>query len=92
MNIIETLVKSIRANDKFYSPCTYLTAWDKWCIAYVNIFDKTDKLCSVCVEPENDPVEIENTIGTMNDRVGNARSLDDAAKMIKDYVEKNYLS
>jgi len=91
MNIIETLEKSISANDKFYSPCIYPTAWDKWCIAYVNMFDKTDKLCSVCVEPENDPVEIEDTIGMLNDHVGNARSLDDAVKMIKDYVEKNYL-
>lgn len=91
MNIIGTLVKNIRANDEIYSPCIYITAWDKWCIAYVNVLDKTDKLCSVCVEPENNPIEIENTIGTINDHVGNARSLDDATKMIKDYVEKNYL-
>lgn len=90
MNKIETLKKNVFLNNKLYCPKVYLTAWDKWCISYINVVDNFDKLCSVCVEPENEPRKIEDTINYgLNSYIGNARTLDDAVDMIKKYINKH---
>ena len=91
MNIIETLPKTFEHNGVMYTLSMHVTAFDKLCICYREMFGERKILCSVCVEPNNDPIKIENTIGTINEYVGNARSLDDAAKMLKDYVNKTYI-
>lgn len=89
MNKVETLVKQITVLDKFYIPYVYLTGWGRWCVAYVNITDFHDKLCSVVVEPENEPVDIMDVpIDSMNAGIGNARTLDDAVDMIHKYIKK----
>ena len=87
MNKVETLVKQVELNGKTYAPRVYVTAFDNWCVAYTNIFDKKDDLCSVCVEPENEPTKIEDTVDCwLNEYIGNARTLDDAVEMIKEYI------
>lgn len=89
MNKIETLKKNVWVDNQLYSPKVYLTAWDKWCISYINVVDHSDKLCSVCVEPENKPIKIEDTIGcSLNEYIGNACTLDDAVDMINKYISK----
>lgn len=90
MNKIETLVKNVIANGKLFSPRVFLTAWDKWCVSYTDVLDRKNNLCSVTVEPENEPIKIEDTIGCMNEYVGNAKSLDDAVDMIDEYIRSNY--
>ena len=88
MNKLETLAKEIAVIDKVYVPQVYLTAWRRWCIAYVNIIDPHDRLCSVVVESENEPIEIEESINyLMNAGVGNARNIDDAIDMINNYIK-----
>ena len=62
MNKVELLPKNLKINDKWYQPRLYITAFGKWCIAYKNMGDLNDHLCSVCVEPENEPRKIEDTI------------------------------
>jgi hypothetical protein len=95
MNIIETLPKTFDSNGIPYTLCMHVTAFGKLCIYYREMIPHNDGsrkiLCSVCVEPENEPVKIEDTIGTFNDYVGNARTLDDAAEMLKTYVETVYI-
>lgn len=91
MNKVETLAKEITVRGKVYIPQVYLTAWAKWCVAYVNITNSRDKLCSVVVEPENKPVDIIDVpTDSMNTGIGNARSLDDAIDMIHKYIKKIY--
>lgn len=90
MNKIENLVKSVVVNNKHYAPQIYLTAWNKWCISYRNVSNLHDYLCSVCVEPENQPRNIEDTIGYLNEYIGNTRNIDDAVDMITNYINKNY--
>lgn len=96
MNIIETLPKAIRHNDILYVLSVYVTAWNNLCVCYKEAFkheghDFQEILVSVCVEPDNEPRTIESTIGCfLNEYVGNARTFDDAAQMLKEYVEKNY--
>ena len=87
MNKVELLPKNLKINDKWYQPRLYITAFGKWCIAYKNMGDLNDHLCSVCVEPENKPRKIEETIGYLNEGIGNARTLNAAANMLKKYVE-----
>jgi len=93
MNKIELLPKDIKIGDKWYQPRIYLTAWGNWCIAYKDICNKTaHHLCSVCIEPNNEPLKIEDTIGCINEKVGNARTIDDAVDMIIDYINnKGYI-
>ena len=90
MNKLETLKIQINANGKSYSPHVFITAWRRWCVAYRNIFDHKDHLCSVCIEPENVPTRIEDTIDgyCLNRGIGNARNIDDAIDMIKEYVKQ----
>lgn len=75
-------------------PIIYPTAWGKWCIAYKEIvFDinkKSKKIFSVVVEPDRDPVRIEDTLGTMNEYIGNAPSFEEAIYMILVYIYTNY--
>ena len=88
VNEIEFLPKRIKIGDEWYQPRIYLTAWDKWCIAYKNMCNPADHLCSVVVEPENEPVKIEDTVGYLNEYIGNARTFNDAIDMIIKYVKK----
>ena len=97
MNKIELLPKDIYVNDTLYQIHLWVTAFGKLCIGYKNIMsiisrnilDKNLYLFSVCVEPENEPISIENTIGYLNEYVGNARTLDDACDEIMNWIEKN---
>ena len=95
MNIIETLPKTFDGNGIFYTLCMHVTAFGRLCIYYRELIPHDDGsrkiLCSVCVEPENEPIKIEDTIGTFNEYVGNARTLDDAAEMLKTYIETVYI-
>lgn len=88
MNKIELLPKTIVVNDIRYDIGMWVTAWDRLCIGYRDPFNRSCcDLCSVCVEPENEPTKIEDTIGCdINDGVGNARTIDDAIEMIKEYI------
>ena len=90
MNIIETLPKTFEYGRVMYSLSMHVTAFNRLCICYREMLGNRTILCSVCVEPENEPIKIENTIGTINEYVGNAQTLDDAAEMLKEYVEKNF--
>lgn len=90
MNIIETLPKNIETNDKVYSIAVWVTFLNRLVIGYRNAFDKSDCLVSVCVEPENDPITPDETKGcAINEGIGNAKSLDEAAAMVADYIFKH---
>lgn len=96
MNIIETLPKTFEVDNVLYTLEMHITAWDRLCIGYREAFKKEgawtrESICSVCVEPENEPRKIEDTIGYLNEGVGNARTLDDAALILKKYVETYYI-
>lgn len=83
---IEQLKKSVLVNDVNYFPNIYLNAWGNWTIAYISLNRKY--LCSVCVEPDNEPVNIEDTLNcSINSGIGNARTFDDAIDMINNYIE-----
>jgi hypothetical protein len=75
-------------------PIIYPTAWGKWCIAYKEVINdanaRPNKKFSVVVEPDKDPVRIEDTIGTMNENIGNAPSFEKAIYMILVYIYTNY--
>lgn len=97
MNIIETLPRTFTVNDITYTLEMHVTAWYKLCICYREMIRKTptsiqEILCSVCVEPDSIPCAIEDTIGTFNEYIGNARNFDDAVAMLGDYVNKTYFS
>ena len=92
MNIIETLQKTFEHDGTLYTLELHVTAWNRLCIGYRDAFKKDgtytrEFICSVCVEPENEPRKIEDGVGYLNGRVGNAKTLDDAAQMLKEYVE-----
>lgn len=94
MNKIELLPKDIYVNDVLYQIRLWVTAFGRLCIGYKNatthnILDKNIHLFSVCVEPENKPVSIQDTIGYLNEYVGNAKTLDDACDEIMKWIEKN---
>lgn len=75
-------------------PIIYPTAWGKWCIAYKEFLPNENKrhkrVFSVVVEPDRDPVRIEDTLGTINENIGNAPSFEEAITMILDYIHNNY--
>lgn len=95
-NLINKLPQVIENRDTYclLEPIIYPTAWGKWCIAYKElVFDKSKqpkKIFSVVVEPDRDPVRIEDTIGTMNEYIGNAPSFEEAITMILVYIYDNY--
>lgn len=84
MNKVETLRKYVEVGDNTYSPKVYLTAWGRWAIKYQDVVSVggDNILCSVVVEEDNEPTEINDTY----DRIGNARSLDEAVDMIERYL------
>ena len=81
------LIVSRKINHHLLEPVIYITAWGKWCIAYQDIHEKE---FSVVIEPDRDPIRIEDTIGCMNEYVGNAPTFNEAVDMIVDYAYKNY--
>jgi len=85
MNSIETLPVSIERNGSIYTLEVYVTAWSKLCVAYRNIVVPADKYCSVVIEPDN----YSSKPNIENESIGNARNLDDAIEMIKEYIENN---
>lgn len=90
MNIIETLPKNIEVGNQTYSVAVWVSAFNKLVIGYRNIFDKSDHLVSVCVEPENEPLTPDETIDcAINAGIGNAKSLDNAASMVADFIFKH---
>jgi hypothetical protein len=84
MNNVETLRKFVEFGGNTYVPSIYVTAWERWAIKYQEImsYGTDNLLCSVVVEEENEPLEINDTY----DRIGNAKSLDDAVDMIERYL------
>lgn len=93
MNIIETLPKTFVFNNIIYTLGLHVTAFNRLCICYREMFKRdnqitTEILCSVCVEPENEPRRIEDTIGYFNEYIGNAKTLDNAVLMLKNYLEQ----
>lgn len=89
MNKIEILPTDVVVNENWYRPYIYVTTFGKWCITYKNVSNLREFLCSVVVEPENEPRKIEDTIGySLNEYIGNAKTLDDAIDMINEYVKK----
>ena len=89
------LIVSRKINHHLLEPVIYITAWGKWCIAYQDILEYEDsnikfKEFSVVIEPDRDPVRIEDTIGCMNEHIGNAPTFNEAIDMIVDYIDKTY--
>lgn len=96
-NLLAKLPRFIisRKNKHLLEPTIYITAWDKWCIAYQEMLASDDtnikfKEFSVIIEPDRDPVRIEDTIGCMNEHIGNAPTFNEAIDMIVDYIDKTY--
>jgi hypothetical protein len=86
MGFLNKIKKVIEVNDKSYYPYIYLNAWNNWTIAYKSL--NNEYFCSVCVEPDNEPVYIEDTIGcAINSGCGNAKTPEDAIDMINKYFE-----
>ena len=83
-----------RETAELLEPIIYPTAWGKWCIAYKDFLPNENKkhkrVFSVVVEPDRDPVKIEDTLGTMNEYIGNAPSFEEAINMILVYINTNY--
>lgn len=73
-------------------PIIYPTAWSKWAISYIEVLSggRPIKRFTVVIEPDRDPVRIEDTIGTINDYIGNAPSFEEAVIMIVNYIKENY--
>lgn len=87
---IDKLKKVVSVNNIDYYPNIYLNAWNNWTIAYKSL--GKEYLCSVCVEPDNEPVDIADTLNcAINSGIGNARTFDDAIEMIVNYINKNYI-
>lgn len=93
LNKLPQLIEN-KENNKLLEPVIYPTAWGKWCIAYKELmFDanaRPNKRFSVIIEPDRDPVRIEDTIGRMNEHIGNAPSFEEAITMVLDYINKYY--
>lgn len=73
-------------------PIIYPTAWSKWAISYKEVLSggRPIKRFTVVIEPDNDPVRIEDTIGTINSYIGNAPSFEEAVIMILNYINEYY--
>ena len=93
LNKLPQLIEN-KENNKLLEPIIYPTAWGKWCIAYKElIFDantRPNKRFSVIIEPDKDPVRIEDTIGYMNEYIGNAPSFEEAVNIVLNYINKHY--
>ena len=83
---MDKLKKVVIVNDVAYYHNIYLNALGNWTIAYKSL--NKEYLCSVCVEPDNEPVNIEDTLNcVINSGIGNARTFDDAIDMINNYIK-----
>ena len=91
MNKVELLPKDFYYKDDLYQIAMWVTMFGKICIGYRNPLDVNHKsLCSVCVEPENDPCDIkEPGSGWLNEGIGNTKTLDDACDMLNKYIVKH---
>lgn len=80
--------------EQLLEPIIYPTAWGNWCIAYKEFMPNENKkhkrVFSVVVEPNRDPVKIEDTLGTINEYIGNAPSFEEAVIMIVNYIQIYY--
>ena len=93
MNKIELLPKNLEFEDTIYQLRMWVTFKGYLCIGYVNPFKPLNgSLFSVCVEPENEPRKIEDTIGYLNEYIGNAKTLDDACDMINEYINTHFIN
>ncbi len=90
MNKVEELKKKVEVNGIIYQPQLFINAWGNWCVTYSDIFNRNNHLCSVTVEPDNDPMNIEDSLMGINSGIGNTRTLDDAIDMIKNYIKELY--
>ena len=90
MNKVELLAKDFYYKDNLYQLAMWVTMFGRLCIGYRDPFDVNHKsLCSVCVEPENDPRDIkEPGSGWLNEGIGNTKTLDDACDMLNKYIAK----
>lgn len=91
MNKVELLPKDLYYKDDLYQLRMWVTAFGRLCIGYKLTFDVNHKaLFSVCVEPENGPIDIKDPgSGWINWNVGNTRTLDDACDMLQNYINKH---
>ena len=73
-------------------PIIYPTAWSIWAISYKEVLSggRPIKRFTVVIEPDSDPVRIEDTIGTINANIGNAPSFEEAVIMIVNSIQENY--
>ena len=93
MNKIEELEKKVEVNGIIYQPRLFLNGWDNWCVTYSDILNRSNHLCSVTVEPDNEPKSIEESLESwINSGIGNARTLDDAVDMINEYIKRKYIN
>lgn len=92
-HLIEDLPRAIYYEHDLYQPAVYITAWNRLCVGYKKTFRTKNEhgiLFSVVVEPENKPLDIEETKGCLiNEYIGNAQNFDNAVSMVKKFVEKH---
>lgn len=79
---LETLRKFVVFEGETYTPSIYITAWGHWAIKYEEITSHKNILCGVVIEEKNAPTEINDTY----DRIGNARSMDEAVVLVNRYL------
>ena len=90
MNTIETLPKTFTLDNVDYSLQMYITTWNRICLGYVNMTNPHESICYVVVEPDNECKDIQ--FYSPDQAYGVAVSLDDAANMLKDFVETRYMN
>lgn len=92
--ILNKLPHLIKSKDGYalLEPVIYLTAWSKWAISYrkLDYIERPKKWFTVVIEPDRDPVRIENTFCLTNEYIGNAPTFEEAVTMIVDYISENY--
>ena len=91
LNKLPQLIET-KEDNILLEPIIYPTAWSKWAISYKEVLSggRPLKKFTVVIEPDRDPVRIEDTIGTMNAYIGNAPSFEDAVIMIVNYIKENH--
>ena len=90
MNKIEKLPKEFYYQGDLYTLAMWVTAWRHLCIGYRKALDRSGgSLFSVCVEPSNEPRSIEDTIGYINEYIGNAKTVDDACDELMKWINVN---
>lgn len=92
MSNFEKLPHFIEANGKTYQLMVYPNFMGNMVVSYRQMNDSTKYLCAVCIEEKNKPKKIEDTIGWLNEYIGNERTFPNACKMLYEYVQKNILN